>query len=107
MCNVLHKFNFPQQLINWIMCCIESVSFPININGHLSETWKLQRGIKQGDRVSPYIFILCMNFLILKSLLIKSITLVKKFSGMLLPTRIKKKAQLVGKLFVLPKVKVD
>lgn len=48
------------------MCCIESVSFSININGHLSETWKPERGIKQGDRVSPYIFILCINFLILK-----------------------------------------
>lgn len=44
--NALHKFNFPAQLIQWIMTCIETVQFSISINGHISETWRPQRGIR-------------------------------------------------------------
>lgn len=66
--NVLHKFNLPPQLITWIMICIESASLSLNINGNISNFWRPARGIKQGDPLSPYIFIMCINFLILKFL---------------------------------------
>lgn len=62
----LEHCNFLNQLINWIMISIESVSFDLHINGHISESWNPKRGIRQGDPLSSYIFIICLNFLILK-----------------------------------------
>ena len=37
----------------------------IIINGNISESFKLHRGCRQGDPISPYIFILCTEFLTL------------------------------------------
>lgn len=48
------------------MNCVEPVDYDITINGCITESWKPQRGIRQGDPLSSYIFIICMNFLILK-----------------------------------------
>lgn len=44
--NALIKYNFPPQLISWIMTAIESVQFSLLINGFTSENWKPQRGIR-------------------------------------------------------------
>ena len=56
-------FKFPMDLVEIIMSCISIVSTSILFNGGMLEPINPSRGIKQGDPLSRYIFILCMEFL--------------------------------------------
>ena len=59
----LKVFNFHNIWIKWIMECITSVSYSLLINNELTGFIKPSRGIRQGDPLSPYIFIMCMELL--------------------------------------------
>ncbi|KAK9984067.1 hypothetical protein SO802_033592 [Lithocarpus litseifolius] len=56
-------FKFPMDLVEIIMSCISTVSTSILFNGGMLEPINPSRGIRQRDPLSPYIFILCMEFL--------------------------------------------
>ncbi|KAK6145965.1 hypothetical protein DH2020_019834 [Rehmannia glutinosa] len=60
---VLNGLGFPPIFISWVMECISSASYSICINGSLQGKFPGKRGLRQGDPMSPALFLLCMEYL--------------------------------------------
>lgn len=60
---VLQAFQFPLKILKIIMNCITSPNTTILVNGDALEHFEPTRDIRQGDPLSSYILILCMEYL--------------------------------------------
>ena len=59
----LISINLLMDMVELIMSCFSTVSTSVLFNGGMTETIQPSRGIQQGDLLSPYIFILYIDFL--------------------------------------------
>lgn len=59
--DTLRDFGFSDKWIRLIMFCLESSKMAMLWNGEKLDSFKSQRGLRKGDPLSPYLFVLCME----------------------------------------------
>ena len=58
---VLVSFGFPDRIRRLIMFCVSTSSLSLVWNGVRLPSFQPNRGLRQGDPISPYLFVLCME----------------------------------------------
>ena len=61
---VLERMGFGERWCRWIMWCLSTVRFSVMVNGSPTGFFQSSRGLRQGDPLSSYLFVVVMEALV-------------------------------------------
>jgi hypothetical protein len=64
--SILIEFGVPMKLVRLIKMCLNETYSKVHIGKHLSESFPIQNGLKQGDALSPLLFNFALEYAIRK-----------------------------------------
>ena len=65
MVKALSAFNFGPSLIHWIKTFYKNITSTVMNNGYTTTPFQVLRGVRQGNPLSPYLFIICLEILVI------------------------------------------
>ena len=61
---LMERMGFDRRWVCWVMACVTTVSYTILLNGRTHGFFRPERGIRQGDPMSLFIFIMAVEALV-------------------------------------------
>lgn len=59
----MHKHDFGERGIAWLKWCVSSTHLSVLVNGNSTEKFKPEKGLRHGDSLSPYLFLLVVEII--------------------------------------------